>query len=137
MTQDTVLQLAVALLTGGVGVKLIETLFGGGKRLRDELRKDISRLENRIKELDTKVDQLENEIEQWKGKAEDWRNKYFEQQRQYHRAILLLQRKDETIRRLRFAIRVLVGYLQQPIPEELRDIVTADLLEEKEEADNA
>lgn len=126
--------MALALLTGGVGVKLVEHFFGRGRSLRDELRQEIARLENRIKELDTKVNQLEDEIEQWKGKAEEWRNKFYELQQRHQGALLQLQLKDEHIRRLRLIIRQLTTRLKEAAPDEsARELFEAV----KEETDDA
>lgn len=116
--QEWYIQLALALLTGGVGVKLIELFFGRGRSLRDELRHEIARLENRIKELDSKVNLLEDEIEQWKGKAEEWRNKFYELQHRHQAALLQLQLKDEHIRGLKLIIRQLTTRLKEAAPDE-------------------
>lgn len=88
----------VAVLTGGIGVKVFELLSGNS--FRDELRKEIDRLSKRVTDLDTKVNSLEAEVETWKGKVEEWRTKYYTLQEKYQKAILTLEQRNALVRRL-------------------------------------
>lgn len=118
MQAEWLIQIVLALLTGGVGVKIIEWFFVHNKTLRDELRHEIARLENRIKELDAKVNLLEDEVEQWKGKVEEWRNKYYELQQRHQSALLQLQLKDDYINRLKVIINQLTTRLKEITSDE-------------------
>lgn len=69
MDKETI-DLLMAVLGGGVGVKMLEKgidlIANRGKSVREELRR-----------LEAKIDTLEAEIEVWKTTVDEWRNKYY------------------------------------------------------------
>lgn len=76
MSNDTIVALLVAVLGGGVGVKLVEGLFA----MRPQQAQTDSQ---RIDALWKRVDALEAEVTEWKGKYFDLLGKYNTLETQY------------------------------------------------------
>lgn len=102
MDAQTITQVVVALLGGGALVKLLEWWTNRGKSLRDELRQEIARLENRI-------NHLEEELSKWQERVDEWKSKYYSLLREYQLLEVAAAAKDHIITALERELKLLRG----------------------------
>lgn len=104
------IQFWVAVLTGGVGIKLVDAMLNARKNKtsfdtdeKESLRKDIDYLRGQIEELRKEVESLREQLEEREREVSVWQRRYWSKKLELDRVIMEVEHSapDEVKDRVR------------------------------------